>query len=95
MQSILEEFAYGNITPMDQILKRDSEYGRAIKALTSNGEKLLEKLNAEERVMFEKYLDSQGEVDILTAVKHFIYGYKLGVLMTAETFITGNELIAG
>jgi hypothetical protein len=95
MQSILEEFFYGNITPANQTFKHNSEYERAVKALTNKGEKLLEKLNAEERTLFEKYLDTQGEVDILTAVQNFIHGYKLGVLMTSEAFVTGGELIAG
>ena len=95
MKSILEEFAYGNISPEAQYFKRNSAYGEAMSAVSSNEEKLYAKLNGEEKDLFQKYVDAQGEVNQLTAVKNLIYGYKLGVLMTAEAFITSGDLIAG
>ena len=88
MKSILEEFAYGNISPEAQTLKRDSAYGKAMNALVDCEKKLLEKLNAEDKALFEKCIDAQCEVNAQTAVKNLIYGYKLGVLMTAEVFVT-------
>ena len=57
--------------------------------------KLLEFLNSEDTSLLEKYMDAQGEVNGLTAVKNLIYGYKLGLLMTAEAFIGMDELIDG
>jgi len=78
MQSILEEFAYGNISPGSQICSKHSELDQAII--------LAEKLE-------EKLLDAQGEANHFTAIKQFFYGYKLGVTMTAEAFITSEELI--
>lgn len=95
MRSILEEFAYGNISPEVQYFKHNSAFGEAMSALTSNEEKLLEKLGGEEKAIFQKYVDAQGEINDLTAVKNMVYGYKLGVLMTAEAFITSGDLIAG
>ena len=95
MRSILEEFAYGNISPEVRYFKRDSEYGQAIKAACSSEEKLLSKLNGEEKTLFEKYVDAQGEVNQLTAYKNLVYGYKLGLLMTAEAFFTSDDLVAG
>jgi len=95
MQSILEEFAYGNISPEVQCFKRDSQYGEAMRAVSSNEEKLFGRLGGEDKDLFQKYVDAQGEVNQLTAVKNLIYGYKLGVLMTAEAFMTSGELIAG
>jgi len=95
MQSILEEFAYGNISPEAQCFKRNSPYGEAMSAVSSNEEKLLRILDGEEKILFQKYVDAQGEVNQLTAVKNLVYGFKLGLLMTAEAFITGGDLIAG
>jgi len=60
-----------------------------------NEEKLLAKLNEEERTIFQKFVEAQDEVNQLTATENLVRGYKLGVLMTAEAFITGGELIAG
>lgn len=95
MTSILEEFAYGNICPNDQYFKKDSEFGRAMELVSRNEQKLLDRLGADEKDLFQKYVEAQGEVNRLTAVKNLIYGYKLGLIMTAEAFVGMGELIAG
>ena len=95
MRSILEEFAYGNISPEVQTHKRNSELGQAMRAASRNQEQLFEKLGGEDKATFQKYVEAQEEVIQLTAVKNLIYGYKLGLLMTAEAFITGGECIIG
>ena len=94
MRSILEEFAYGNISPDCQSFKRNSAYGQAMKAVSINEEKLLARLNGEEKELFQKFSEAQAEVVQLTAVHNLIYGFKLGLLITAEAFITGDSLIA-
>lgn len=93
MFRILEEFAYGNITPRNQYSKRGSAYDSAMQMVARNQEKLFDILGEEEKILFQKYVDAQGEVNQLTAVNNLIYGYKVGLLMTAEAFITGNDLI--
>ena len=94
MQSILEEFAYGNVIPEDRFFKRDSDYGQALGAASRNEEKLLGKLEGEEKALFEKFSDAQDELNQLTAVRNLVRGYKLGVLMTAEAFVSSDDLIA-
>lgn len=69
MQSILEEFAYGNVSPEVRFFKRNSRYGEAMGALATNEEKLLGKLNGDEREIFQKFVDAQGEVNEITAGK--------------------------
>ncbi|MFT3984641.1 MAG: hypothetical protein QM697_12095 [Lachnospiraceae bacterium] len=93
MGSILEEFAYGNISPEAQFFKRNSEYREAMRLLSANEEKLLARLNEDEKILFQRYIVAQGEVNRLTAVGNLIYGYKLGLTMTAEAFIGMNDLI--
>lgn len=95
MKSILEEFAYGNISPEVQSFKRDSPYGEAMSAVSSNEEKLLCILTGKEKILFQKFVEAQGEVNQLTAAKSLVYGFKLGLLMTAEAFVTSGGLIAG
>ena len=90
--NILEEFAYGNISPMQQTFRHDSAYGQALKAVGDGEEKLLALLSGPEREQFETYVEMRGELSTLTAVNNLIYGYKLGVLMTAEAFVTGSEI---
>ena len=95
MQSILQEFFYGNISPEAQFFKQDSEYGEVMRIIARNEEKLLEGLNEEGKELLGKYMEAQMELNQLTAIKSQIYGYKLGVLMTAEAFVTGGDLIVG
>jgi len=94
MRSILEEFFYGNVHPQPQSFKRDSEYGEALRLMSCTEEKLLARLNEEEQEIFFKYIAAQGEANHLATVSTLIHGYKLGVLTTAEAFVTGSELIA-
>lgn len=56
-------------------------------------EKLLEKLNEDEKILFQRYTVAQEEINRLTVVGNLIYGYKLGLTMTAEAFIGMNDLI--
>ncbi|MCL2569379.1 MAG: hypothetical protein FWE12_08165 [Oscillospiraceae bacterium] len=95
MQSILEEFFYGNISPEVQTFSNDSEFGKALALITRTEEQLLERLGADEKELLERYIDAQMELNRLTAMKGQLYGYKLGVLMTAEVFLTGREVVAG
>ena len=95
MKSILEEFAYGNISPEARSFKRNSPYGEAMRAVSGNEEKLLAKLNEDDKFLFQKYVEAQAEVNQLTAVSNLIYGFKLGLMMTAEAFVTGESLIGG
>lgn len=95
MRSILEEFAYGNISPEIRFFKRDSAYGQTMDAVVGSEKKLLARLEENEKELFEKYVDAQGELNRLTAVDNLIHGYKLCFLMTAEAFITSDDLITG
>lgn len=95
MRSILEEFAYGKLMPEARFFNRDLEFGKVMEYVSRNEEKLLAKLNGDNNALFQKHIDSQGEVNRLTAVKNLVYGYKLGFLMTAEAFLQSGELISG
>ena len=95
MRSILEEFAYGNIHPNERFYNKDSELGKARILASRIEENLRERLNTEEVDILGTLIDAQVEVSRLTEMKDFLYGYRLGVIMTAEAFVTGGDLIAG
>ena len=94
MHSILKEFFYGNVSPEAQSFKGDPAYEEVLHIIVRTEEKLLARLNEEEKEIFNRFSDAQMELNSLTAINSQIYGYKLGVLMTAEAFVTGRELIA-
>ena len=95
MHSILEELFYGNISPEVQFVKKGSAEDKIMRAISHNEDKLLERLNEEEKELLQTYASAQMELNSLTAVKSQIYGFKLGLLLTAEAFVTSGDLIAG
>lgn len=95
MRSILEEFAYGNVSPEAQYFDKNSKYGKAIELVVRIEEKLMDRFNTDDKDLFEKYVDAQAEANQLTAVKNFVYGYKLGMIMTAESFVGIDDLYVG
>ena len=95
MASILEEFASGNISPEAQPVGRNSDLHKAMELASSNEQKLLDRLCADDKDLFEKYTDAMNEVNHITATRNLIYGYKLGLIMTAEAFVGRSDLVTG
>ena len=97
MKSILEAFAYGNINPNDGFFKKDSRYGRIIKTISESEEKLLAMLDGEPKELFMQFSSAQLESNSISNTDKFIYGYRLGMLMTMEVFTGANreEVIFG
>ena len=90
MKSILENFAYGNIDPNVGIIKKGSKYERAMKTITDCEDRLLSMLDGESKKLLVQFSSAQAEVNAISNTDKFIYGYRLGVLMTMEVF-TGTE----
>ena len=95
MRSILYEFFYGNISPETQFCEKGAEHDKIMGTICRNEKLLLERLNEEEKEILKKFTDAQMELNALTAVSRQVCGYKLGLLMTAEAFLTSGDLIAG
>ena len=97
MVSILEEFARGNISPEPCAFKRDSHYGRTMQKLSDSEAKLLAALanDNELKEMFNTYIAAQAEISLLSGTDRFIYGFRLGMLLTIEVFNGKESLIAG
>ena len=47
--------------------------------------------NETEEETFEKFKDSTSEISSMTEVTAFTLGFKLGLWLTAEAFIVGND----
>ena len=95
MGMMLEAFANDNLQPGSRFFKRDSEYGRAIKRVADTEEALRAMLRKPERELLEELMDAQGELSGISDTDRFIYGYRLGVLMTVEVFAESDKLLAG
>lgn len=95
MKSILEAFAFGNINPNNGYIKKGSKYERVMKTIATSEEKLLTMLDGESRELLIKFSSAQLEANSISNNDKFIYGYRLGVLMTIEVFKGAEDAIAG
>ena len=91
MESIIEELYYGNITPSERSFRRTGEYAHILQLVTRNEEKLAETLTEAQKETFEKFKDGTSELNGMTEVTAFTLGFKLGLRLTAETFIGGDS----
>ena len=85
MRNTLEDLYYGNITPGAQQISPNSELQRATDRVTRFESQLTELLDEGGKTILEKLIESQHEVDSITALENFILGFRLGVRLMAES----------
>ena len=85
MRKTLEDFYYGNITPNTQDMAPNSELKRAADRVARFEKQLTEQLDKAGQAILEKLIESQHEIDSITALENFILGFRLGVRMMAES----------
>lgn len=95
MKNILIDFANDNLQPNARFFRQGSEYSLAIERICQREDALLAALGETETALFKDYVEAQDEINYLTKTDQFIYGYRLGVLMTMEVFRTSDELVTG
>jgi hypothetical protein len=92
MRSILEALANGNISAEITAPYKNSKYGKASERAADLKQKLLDRLGTEDKDLFETYVDAQGDADAFADAQNFAHGFKLGLLMTAETFMGMDDI---
>ena len=95
MKNILEDFAYGNINPDVGTIKKGSKYEHVMQTIADSEKRLLNMLDEESKELFIKCLSLQSEANAISNTDKFIYGYRLGVLMTMEVFKGREDEIFG
>lgn len=89
--SILEELWYGNIDPMEAVGSGGSQYKELLGLMAKNREKIAEKLDEEMREVLETDDDNIREMDSITEKEAFIYGFRLGMILAAESLTDGRR----
>ena len=84
MRKTLEDLYYGNITPNEQQMTPGSELKRAVDRVTNYEKQLMKQLGETEQEILTKFIQSQHEIDSITALENFILGFRLGVRLMAE-----------
>ena len=84
MRKTLEDFYYGNITPGEQDMAPKSELKQATDRVAHCENQLTELLDEAGQTVLAKLIESQHEIDSITALENFILGFRLGVRIMAE-----------
>ena len=84
VRKTLEDFYYGNIIPNEQDIAPNSELKRATNRVARFENQLTEQLDEGGQAVLAKLIESQQEIDSITAMENFILGFRLGVRMMVE-----------
>ena len=82
--SLLEEFWYGNIEPMEYDTSFYKEYKKLLELICRNEEKLKATMTDEQKELFSKYTDCVREYQTITDCLLFQNSFKLGARMMVE-----------
>ena len=95
MKSILEQFALGNINPSEGSIPKGSHFERIFNSANDAENQLAAALDGELKDLFDRYVNEHSEAACISENDKFIFGYRLGVLMTMEVFIGKEHTIFG
>ena len=84
MRNTLEDLYYGNIAPYTQDMAPNSELKRATDRVTRFEKQLTELLDEAGQAALARLIESQQEIDSITALENFILGFRLGARIMAE-----------
>lgn len=87
---ILEELYIGSIRPGERTFKQNSQYSRAIKALTEREEKLDATLSEEQKSLLDDYRNAQQELIVITDCETFIRGFQTGAKIMLDVLTEGE-----
>lgn len=89
MESILEEFWYGNIDPMEQSTGKSREIKELLKLMGRNRDRLHDSMTAEQREILVKYDDCINEMHSIMELEIFSYAFRLGGRFMLATLMDG------
>ena len=85
---ILDELWYGNIAPFEQSTRGDKRFSELLKLVNQNREELVGTLADKQKETLEKYEEIMNEMYNVTEREAFSYGFRLGVRLMSEAFLT-------
>ena len=84
MRKTLEDLYCGNITPNAQDMAPHSELKRVTDRVARFENQLTEQLDEAGQTILAKLIESQQEIDSITAMENFILGFRLGARIMME-----------
>ena len=83
--TILENLWYGNVRPAEEFVDGNTEYKTLLRLVGNNREKLAATLSPEQAELFEKFYTAVNEMNSVSEVAAFKYGFNLAKGLFSET----------
>ena len=83
--STIKDLWHGNIVPEDDVRSRSTEMKQLMEYMARHHKDLIEGMNDEQKVIFEKFDDCWCEYASLTEEAVFEHAFKLGMQIAIET----------
>ena len=83
--TILENLWYGNIRPVEEFVDGNAEYKSLLRIVDKNREKFEATLSSEQAELFEKFYTAVNEMNSVSEVAAFKYGFKLAIELFRES----------
>ena len=87
---VLEDLYLGDIRPNERGFKRNSQYAKALDEVVKAGDALTEGLTERQKELFEDYITTQREVNVLTDCETFCMAFKLGAKIVLDVLTDGQ-----
>ena len=83
--TILENLWYGNIRPVEEFVDGNAEYKSLLRIVDKNREKFEATLSSEQAELFEKFYTAVNEMNSVSEVAAFKYGFELAIELFRES----------
>ena len=90
MRSFLEELYFGNLDPQARGYRKGSRNLKVSKNINDLEEKLVGRLNCEDKELFLDFCNAYGELMGDTGLDSFLVGFRLGAKMIFDTFCSDD-----
>lgn len=84
--SMLQEFFYEGIIPIEEPVSDHEEYSQTIKEVSRLRAELEKRLNEDDKRLFEELMQEYAKLTLMQEMSRFLYGWRLGSKFTLETF---------
>lgn len=87
----LEDLYYGNIHPYERDIKKTSRESALLRLVVKNENDLLATLTEQQKEIFQKCKDAEGEMHCAFELRSFIEGFRLGMKLAVEGMYCTEE----
>ncbi len=90
-KSLLQQIFEGEFYPSETVVSGDPDYVTKGHQAGEEIEYIASRLNADDKVRFDKLIDLMGETEHMNGYANFSYGLRTGILLMFELFPSENS----